>query len=40
MITQKTGWLVGLALLRFTPTHGKFYYRQKQHNLTFDQGKR
>ncbi len=23
-----------LTILRFTPTHGKFYYRQKQHNLS------
>ncbi len=25
-----------LTVLRFTPTHGKFYYRQQQHKLTFD----
>lgn len=24
-----------LTVLRFTPTHGKFYYQQKQHKLTF-----
>lgn len=28
-----------LTVLRFTPTHGKFYYKQKQHKLTFSQRK-
>ncbi len=28
-----------LVVLRFVPTHGKFYYQQKQNKLTFTQGK-